>query len=240
MNKNNICTSSLALTSLLTIPFITSSVHSAELDITIQNLTSGMAFTPILAVAHTPDTSLFELGETASTEIQAMAEGGSLDGLAAIGTSISADALANPASGLLMPSMSTMGSLSTADTNTVLSIVAMILPTNDGFIGLDNWTIPTEAGTYTVYLSAYDAGTEANDELRGSGVPGMPGMPVPAPLESQIGMNGSGISNMITNDKVHIHAGNIGDDDTTGGRSDTNNMIHRWLNPVAKVTVIVN
>lgn len=214
--------------------------HSAELTITVQNLTSGLSFTPILAVAHTPEASLFEVGETASPEIQAMAEGGSLDGLAAIGTAINADALANPAGGLLMPSMSASGDLSTADENTVLSVVAMILPTNDGFIGLDNWAIPTEAGTYTIYLNAYDAGTEANDELRGSGAPGMPGMPVPPPLADAIGMNGSGVSNSVTNDTVHIHPGNIGDDQADGGISDTDNTIHRWLNPVAKVTVVVN
>jgi hypothetical protein len=39
-----------------------------------------MYFTPIAVVAHTPDASLFEVGEAASTEIQAMAEGGALDG----------------------------------------------------------------------------------------------------------------------------------------------------------------
>lgn len=240
MKKTNFHSATLAMTGVLALPLLAPFAHSAELDITIQNLTSDMSFTPILAVAHIPDASLFELGEIASTEIQAMAEGGSLDGLAAIGTSINADPLVNPAGGLLLPSMSTTGSLSTDDANTVLSVVAMILPTNDGFIGLDNWAIPTEAGTYTVYLSAYDAGTEANDELRGSGAPGMAGMPVPPPLETQIGMNGSGIASAITNDKIHVHAGNIGDADASGGSSDTNNMIHRWLNPVAKVTIVVN
>ena len=75
----------------------------------------------------------------------------------------------------------------------------------------------TEAGTYTVYLNAYDAGTEANDELRGSGMPGMPGMPVPPPLDPLLGMNGSGVTTSITNDTVHIHPGNIGDDSATDG-----------------------
>lgn len=216
------------------------SALSANLEVKIQNLTQGMAFTPLLVVAHTPDASLFELGEEASTEIQAMAEGGGLDGLAAIGASINADAVANPAAGLLMPTMSTTATFTNADGNTALSIVAMILPTNDGFVGLDNWVIPTEAGTYTVYLNAYDAGTEANDELRGGGAPGVPGMPVPPPLAPNIGTGGSGVSSAITNDKVHIHPGNIGDDDASGGTSDVNNQIHRWLNPVAKVTVTVS
>jgi hypothetical protein len=217
-----------------------SALNAAELSIEIQNLTHGLYFTPIVAVAHTPGTSLFEVGETASTELQMMAEGGSLDGLSTIATSISADVLANPAGGLLAPTAKAAGTLSTAAGNTVLSVVAMMLPTNDGFIGLDNWTIPTEAGTYTIYLNAYDAGTEANDELRGSGTPGAPGMPVPPPLEALVGNGGSGVAGADTNATVHIHRGSIGDDSMTDGTSDVTNTVHRWLNPVAKVTVTVN
>jgi hypothetical protein len=157
-----------------------------------------------------------------------------------IATSISADVLANPAGGLLAPSTKASGTLSTAAGNTVLSVVAMIVPTNDGFIGLDNWTIPTEAGTYTLFLNVYDAGTEANDEIRGDGTPGVPGMPVPPPLEALVGTGGSGVAGADTNATVHIHRGSIGDDSMTSGNSDVTNTVHRWLNPVAKVTVTVN
>lgn len=206
---------------------------AADLTIEIQNLTQGIYFTPLLVAAHVPDASLFQSGEAASAEIEAMAEGGALDGLVTIGTSINANAVANPAEGLLGPSASTTTMLTTDDTNTVLSIVGMILPSNDGFIGLDNWMIPTEAGTYTVYVNAYDAGTEANDELRTS-------MPVPPPLDPLLGSGGSGVTSTETNATVHIHRGNIGDADAAGGTSDMVNSIHRWLNPVAKVTVTVN
>lgn len=39
--------------------------HSFAADVTIetQNLTQGMYFTPIAAVAHTPDASLFKVGK---------------------------------------------------------------------------------------------------------------------------------------------------------------------------------
>jgi hypothetical protein len=216
------------------------SAQAFDLSIDIQNLSQGMYFTPLAVVAHTPDASLFELGETASPELQQMAEGGSIDGIAAIGSSISADVLANPAGGLLGPANTASGELSTTEGNTVLSVVAMILPTNDGFVGLDNWTIPTEPGTYTLYLNAYDAGTEANDELRGGGAPGVPGMPVPPPLEDLIGTGGTGVTVTETNATVHIHRGNLGDDDSTAGISDISNTVQRWLNPIAKITVTVN
>ncbi|MGJ8682833.1 spondin domain-containing protein [Paraglaciecola sp.] len=219
------------------IAFSTNQAVAADVTIEIQNLTQGLYFTPIATVAHTSDTSLFEVGEMASPEIQEMAEGGSLAGLTTIATSINADVLAEPTAGPLGPTAKVSGSFMTADTNTVLSIVAMILPSNDGFIGLDNWTIPTEAGTYTVYLNAYDAGTEANDEIVGGGAPGVPGMPAPPFLT--LGTGGTGVTATETNNLIHIHPGNIGDDSATEGKSDVTNTIHRWLNPVAKVTVTV-
>lgn len=212
---------------------------AADLTIEIQNLTHSLYFTPVAVVAHTSDTSLFKLGNSASTELQMMAEGGSLDGITTLASAIGADTLIDPAGGLLSPTAKATGDFSSADDNLRLSVVAMILPSNDGFIGLDSWLIPSETGTYTLYLNAYDAGTEANDELRGSGTPGMPGMPVPPPLEPLLGTGGSGVAGPDSNASVHIHRGNIGDDSIGGGISDVVNNVHRWLNPVAKVTVTV-
>ena len=231
---------SLQNTLLVTGLFTASFAQAAELEITVENLTRGIAFTPILIAAHDMESHLFVTGEMASTELQAMAEGGDISGLEMGATSVAADVATNPAGGLLMPAMSTTTMLSTEQMNTQLSLVAMLLPTNDGFVGLDSWTIPETPGTYSVYLNAYDAGTEANDEVRGSGAPGEAGMPVPPPLESMIGMNGTGVAASITNDKVHIHPGNIGDAEIDGGNSDIQNTVHRWLNPVAKVTVVVS
>ena len=54
--------------------------QAAELEVTVQNLTRGIYFTPILISAHSSDASLFELGETATIELQAMAEGGDISG----------------------------------------------------------------------------------------------------------------------------------------------------------------
>lgn len=214
-------------------------VMAADLTIQVQNLTQGMHFTPIGVFAHMPDGSFFEVGEAASTGLQAMAEGGALDGLMTTATAMDADMLAETAAGPLAPTQSVSGSFMTAEGNTVLTVVAMILPSNDGFIGLDNWAVPSEAGTYIVYLNAHDAGTEANDEIRGGGAPGTPGFP-PAPFLTDLGSGGSGITNSEANATVHIHPGNIGDDSATDGASDVKNSVHRWLNPVAKVTVTVN
>lgn len=217
------------------------SVHSfaAELNIEIQNLTQGIYYTPFLVSAHSSDAALFEIGSMASDELQAMAEGGDISGLMNQMSSADAD-IADVQAELSAPGSSRSFELSTSDNNTLLSITAMMLPTNDGFVALNGWTIPTESGTYTVYLNAYDAGTEANDEVRGGGAPGTAGFPVPPPLDPLLGSNGTGVTSVEENNTVHIHRGNLGDSDINGGTSDIQNTVQRWLNPVAKVTITVN
>jgi len=224
---------------VLALAFASSTTMAQELSITVTNLTQGLHFTPVITAAHASDNHLFMAGEMASVELQTMAEGGDISGLANMLTNADANLNENPAMGLLAPTMSASFNLTNDSANTHLSLAAMILPSNDGFVGLDSWKIPEEAGTYTVFLNAYDAGTEANDEIRGSGAPGEAGMPVPPPLDASIGMNGTGVTDIESNNKVHIHRGSLGDDNMTAGKSDINNSVQRWLNPVAKLTITV-
>ncbi|MFT6985821.1 MAG: hypothetical protein ACJAT7_001641 [Psychromonas sp.] len=222
--------------SVLSTLLIASQVNSAELEVKLLNLTHAIAFTPVLVAAHDQQTSLFHLGETATTALQKMAEGGDTS---ALKTAVSA------ASGVnldltTMPTLAGVTSMGMIDTgaNMYLSLTAMMLPTNDGFVGLDSWKIPSEAGTYTIMLNAYDAGTEINDEIiNGGGAPGSAG--IPADPSGNAGTGATGASSYEANDNVHIHPGNIGDTDATGGISDVNSTIHRWLNPVAKLVVTV-
>lgn len=213
---------------------------AANYTIEFQNLTRGTYFTPLLLAAHPESTHLFQSGTAASSALQAMAEGGDISGLEAMVDGVAGNKVANPAGGLLLPGASTTAVINNDANaaNTRLSIVGMLLPTNDGFVGLDSLTLPTAAGTYVFNLNAYDAGTEANDEVRGSGAPGMAGMPVPPPLEAEIGMNGTGQSGSAEG-FVHIHRGVLGDMDAAGGVSDIHAGLHRWLNPVARITITV-
>lgn len=232
----------MKITPLLTTGLLALSCHqamAASLDIKITNLTQGIYFTPLLVAAHNADSQLFMPGMAASPELQAMAEGGSITGLSGAIDAISGNKIENPANGLLAPAQSTTTMLETTDGNNYLSITGMMLPTNDGFVGLNSWMIPTTPGSYDVYLNAYDAGTEANNELilEGSGAPGMPGIPVAPGMDA--GMNGTGSTSTEANQNIHIHRGSLGDDDLNGGKSDLSNTVHRWLNPVAKITVTV-
>jgi len=227
-----------ALLSASFLVFASTNVIAQDISITVTNLTQGLYFTPILTSAHSNESHIFTLGEAATAELQAMAEGGDISGLASVLSNADANTNENPANGLLAPGMSTTYSLTNDSTNTHLSMTAMILPSNDGFVGLDSWEIPAETGTYTINLNAYDAGTEANNEVvNGGGAPGVLG--IPAAPGGDSGINGMGVTDIESNTMIHIHRGNLGDDELDGGKSDLNNSIHRWLNPVAKLTVTI-
>lgn len=217
------------------------SAQAAEVNVMVTNTTHNSYFTPLLVTAHDPAISLFDLGQPAGGGLQAMAEGGDISGLLTAVGGADADTVDNPAGGLLGP-----GETVSADINTdatghgVISLVAMILPSNDGFVGWNSAAIPTEPGIYTYSLNAYDAGTEANDEIAAAdgGVPGNPGFPNPPPV-GLTDSGGTGVTFTENNPTVHIHRGVLGDTNPTGGMSDIDSTRYRWLNPVARVVLTV-
>ncbi len=212
---------------------------AADFNVRIINLTNGIWYTPFVVAAHPVGTSLFTTGQPASASLQAMAEGGDISGLVMDLQALGATIAENPAGGLLPPAMSANVDLNTDGTsNVLLSVVAMLLPTNDAFAGLNSISIPTDPGTYMFDLPAYDAGTEANDELvTGGGMPGVAG--IPADPGGLTGTGGTGAAMADANTNVHIHRNTLGDTDAIAGVSDLDSRVHRWLNPVVRVIVTV-
>ncbi len=228
------------ITALVSLGLLASApAFARQVTVEITNLTNALYFTPLLLAFHKPDTHLFRLGETASPALQAMAEGGNIDGLAVQVIDAGGETVENPAGGLLGPGESTTTSVDVKRLyRTRLSLTAMLLPTNDGFVGEDSMRIPWKPGVYTYYLQGYDAGTEANDEVvNGGGTPGVLG--IPADPGGNAGTGGTGIAGPDHNDSVHIHRGILGDYDPNGGASDLAASIHRFQNPVARVVITV-
>lgn len=215
------------------------SASATDFNVRIVNLSNGIYYTPFLIAAHPEGSSLFTVGQPASANLQAMAEGGDISGLSADLQGLGATIVENPAGGILAPASETSADLNTDGTaNDRLTIVAMLLPTNDAFAGLNAVAIPTEPGTYVFDVPAYDAGTEANDELiTGGGMPGAAG--IPADPGGLGGTGGTGAAMADANPNVHIHRGTLGDFDAAGGTSDLDSSVHRWLNPVIRVIVTV-
>lgn len=133
-------------------------------EVSITNLTEAQAFTPILLATHVPSMKLFTPGSEASEELATLAEGGATGPLA--------DRLLD-FPGRVLDIVSTEGLLMPGDTVTVeitgdvfhrrLSFVAMLIPTNDSFVGLNSLPLPSRSSE--VLVPAYDAGSEPNDEL---------------------------------------------------------------------------
>ncbi|MES9824843.1 MAG: spondin domain-containing protein [Candidatus Thiodiazotropha endolucinida] len=211
-----------------------------EISIEVTNLTNAVYFTPLLVAAHNRNTHLFEISAPASANLQAMAEGGNIDGLIGDLEAAGGEYVANPAAGLLAPGASAEAVIDRPrKRNRYLSIVGMLLPTNDGFVGLDGLRIPKKKGTYTYYLHGYDAGTEANDEIiTGGGAPGTPG--IPADPGGNAGSGGVASVGADHNQTVHLHRGVIGDDDPSGGISDLDARVHTWQGPVARLVLRIN
>lgn len=209
--------------------------QARDLTLTITNLTQGQSFTPRLVVVHDNSTNLFTAGQAASAELEALAEQGDTAPFTTFlggGNTATDEPNVRTFGGLVNPASSRAYSTFTVSDNlTHLSLLSMLVPTNDAFVGLDAWEIPTTPGTYTININAYDAGTEANDEIAAN-------MPNPA-TDPNVGTNATGVTTTVEG-AVHIHRNVLGDTDNAAGSSDLDSTVHRWLNPVARLTVVVS
>ncbi len=197
------------------------------LEVTITNLTANQILSPPIVVVHDPSIHLFSPGEAASDALAAEAEDADdgmlltmLDGL--MGSKV--DDVAK-AAGPLPPGQSVTLQVKAGRLTHALSAVAMLVTTNDGFMGLDAVSLfdvaaagnPFFARPATLYASAWDAGSEANTEFCAD----IPGPPCGHP----------GVRNTADAEGfVHVHRG-------IHGTGDLAPALYDWRNPVAKITV---
>ena len=191
---------------------------SGDYYVTITNLTYRINFTPILVVSQRRPVELFEVGTPASDDLAAIAEAGDLVPIKATLNGEKDVVDVQDSGGLLGPGESVTVVVSGDRGARYISVASMMLPTNDGFIGLDSVEVERR-GSVTFYSPGYDAGSEANDELCAN-IPGPPcGGVGPSPGENPGDEN-----------HVHIHRG-------THGIGDLAADVYDWRNPVARITV---
>ncbi|MBB1425991.1 spondin domain-containing protein [Shewanella sp. SG44-2] len=190
--------------------------------VTVTNLTANQPMSPVILASHASDAMLWNAGEMASEALEKMAEGGDTADIAAlsvINSSVNG-------TGLLMPGMSETLTLTLDEADVAsISLATMLVNTNDAFTGINSYTIAgmeVDATTAMKFM-AYDAGTEANSEAKGT---------MPGPADGGEGFNAS----RDDVDFVHIHPGVIsmydGLADSVLGAS------HRFDNPVLAVTIM--
>lgn len=194
--------------------------------VTITNLTKGQTFTPFLIATHTPAIRVFAPGTQASPQLQVLAEEGATDMLASQLRGMPAlvrDVVTGPPppAGLQSPAVSAAYEVNGGGMFTHLSLVAMLIPTNDAFVGGSNIVLPAGFDALVVDLLAYDSGTEVNDELCAS---------IPGPDFAECGGPGGGARVGRGEGAVTVHNG-------IHGIGNMNRPLRDWRGPVARVTI---
>ncbi len=191
---------------------------SAQYELKITNLTKGQIMSPVVVISHDfIQDPLFVLGSPASEELFMMAEDAKTDDLIAVfqGDARVKDVqIITGENGPIMPGETASITLTAGD---YISVISMLVTTNDAFLALNGVPGPEEASI--IYLvPAYDAGSEANNE-DGAFIPGPPfGNPEIRATEDAEGY-------------VHIHAG-------IHGIADLDPEMYAWQNPVAKIQIV--
>ena len=234
MNLKPLATAALGIALMQFIPETARSDGGKTYQVTITNLTAGQPFTPPVLLTHSNKTEIFEVGEAASEEIQAVAENGNPAPLmTALGDDVEVHQVVAGMAPLVPandPGQSGFGSSTTFKITSqgkakYLSFVSMLICTNDGFTGLDSIRLPKEK--MTVFSVAYDARTETNTEDFADMVP---------PCQGLIGVSsgdaGTGMTNsMLAEDGIIIpHVGIFGGIDLFP-------EVHGWSDPVAKIEI---
>ncbi|NNF16118.1 MAG: hypothetical protein HKN70_05180 [Gammaproteobacteria bacterium] len=187
-------------------------------EVTITNI-SATIFTPALAVAHKPEVSLFETGTQASPELASLAEGGATMPFTDLLSGLP-DVIGDyeTAGGPLLPGESVTLILSAPRKFNRVSVVAMLLPTNDSFIGLNTVAVPKRRWQTLEYTAlGYDAGSEPNDELC---------VNIPGPQCNGAGDSPDAGGEGFIKVSPGIHGG-----------GDLDPADYDWRNPVAKIAI---
>ena len=209
-----------ALTAMLLALPLSLGVSQAMADnyrVTITNLTQSQFFTPILVASHAAGHPVFQPGQPASAELEAVAEGGDTGPLTAALEASSDTYDIGASEGLLAPGQSVTVEVEGRRNFRYISLVSMLIPTNDAFIGLSGMKVPRRMNNpTTIPIPAYDAGTEVNDESCAH---------IPGPVCGGEGMSAAGGEGF-----VYVHSGIHGTGDLAAETYD-------WRNPAALVTI---
>ena len=188
--------------------------------VTVTNLTANQPMSPITLITH-DDISVWQVGSPASLALETIAESG--DG--SLYSSMDDVTSVTVGQGILPPGMSETIELSLMpDDVDSLSILTMLVNTNDAFAGLNDFSLSDLAVDQNMIFRsiAYDAGTEANSEAKGS---------LPGPADGGEGFNTA----RDDVDSVHAHPGIVSQDD--GLADSILSASHRFDNPVLNIKI---
>ena len=196
-------------------------------EITITNLTRGQHFTAPLVVTHKANLRLFAVGESVPQQLAVFAEEGTPTALAALLAGMPevkdlfVTAGAPAANTLLDPGKSATVAIEGNLEFDHLSLAAKLIPTNDAFIAINGTPGPPTDKPTTMFVPAYDAGSEQNDERCAS---------IIGPTLTECGGPGGGGHPGGGEGFVYVHNGIHGVGNLTAA-------IRDWRSPVARIII---
>lgn len=196
--------------------------HSRTLtyEVTITNITKGQVFSPPVLVTHSSDVALFAVGEPALDELAIVAEDGDGVPLADLVSTLPQVAEAQSTTAPIPPGGSAVYQITSKRGFNVISVVSMMVNTNDALIAIDSRPLPRWRHSNRSYNAlGYDAGSEGNNE-------DCQFIPGPACPSDSGNLRSTGDAEGF----VHIHNGVHGIKDLAPDAYD-------WRNPVAKIEV---
>ncbi|WP_068545308.1 spondin domain-containing protein [Thalassotalea crassostreae] len=209
-----------AMTTDVTPDPVTTAPMTISYDVSVTNLTYAQPLSPIAVVLHN-EGNLWQVGESASVELENLAESGANDMILGLDVVLASGS----GGGVLMPGMSETVMVSIVDVvPTSLSLLSMLVNTNDAFTGLN--AMPLEnldvGESISLVTGSYDSGTEGNSESMAT---------IPGPAAGGEGFN----SARDDVDFVAMHPGVVTSDD--GLASSALTFEHRFDNPTIRVTI---
>lgn len=171
-------------------------------SVNVANLTYKQVVTPPLVVVHSKEISVFHPGDWASAGLKQLAETGDPSLLAE--ELEASDQVYYLAAGDPIPPGHNLDIMVHANPSQVISVLAMLATTNDGFVAALNVPVPAKASVTDAPV--YDAGTEANTEDCND----IPGPPCDNGMNMESTADAEGF--------IHIHRGIHG----TGDLSEAN------------------
>ncbi len=161
---------------LLTANTASAQFGAARYRVSVTNITKGQILSPVVVATHTTRAEpLYMLGAPASDELAQLAEDAMLQPMIDK-LSMAADVLdvqtITGVNGPILPGETAWVELDSLGQYNRVSLVGMLVTTNDTFVGLNGVRGPN-VGSGVHMAPAYDAGTEANTEMC-TDIPGPP------------------------------------------------------------------
>jgi len=204
-------------------------VEDAQFEITTTNLTNAQIMSPVAVIMHNAGFNNFIDGETASVAVETLAEGGDNAPLLA-DAAVADEYIVSGSAGPVLPS--SVGSALTLDvpadqlSDLRLSVMSMLIRTNDAFTGLNATNISDmEVGSSRTFTApTWDAGTEFDDEAAVN-IPGADGEGFNAARNDRI-------------NRVRFHNGVVTNASPEFGLASSDLVeADRFLNPTSRITV---